>query len=266
LTVVEAVQGRPVRCSYHSANASVVACSRCARPLCPACDHRIRGFPYCQDCIVAGVELLQQRPALVEAPQHVRRKTSQWIALLLSFIFPGLGAAYNGQTSKAVVHFAIFASCLQMSSVTNTPAFFILAAVGTWLFAAVDAFRTAQLIRAGLAPDAESDPITRRLYGHPAAWAVLLITLGTLFLLNTMFGVKLPVRQLLPAALVLLGAYMLFDFLRRGRAAREPDFERTPASSAVGGATLDMTAFRAGELAAQQPFPARERNDWPPRA
>lgn len=267
MTAVEAIQGRPVRCSYHSANASVVACSRCARPLCPACDHRIRGFPYCQDCIVAGVELLQQRPALVEAPQHVRRKTSQWVALLLSFIFPGLGAAYNGQTSKAVVHFSLFAGCLQLSSMTNAPAFFVLAAAATWLFAAVDAFRTAQLIRAGLAPDAESDPITRRLYGHPAAWAVLLITLGTLFLLNTLFGVTLPVRQLLPAALVLLGAYMLFDFLRRGPGARDQDFERTPSPSAAGnGAALDMTTFRAGEIAAQPPFAARERNDWPPRA
>ena len=264
--MVEAIQGRPVRCSYHSANASVVACSRCARPLCPACDHRIRGFPYCQDCIVAGVELLQQRSALVEAPQSVRRKTSQWVALLLSFIFPGLGAAYNGQTSKAVVHFAIFAGCLQMAAVTNAPAFFVLAAAGTWLFAAVDAFRTAQLIRAGLAPDSESDPITRRLYGHPAAWAVLLITLGTLFLLNTMLGVRLPVRQLLPAALVLLGAYMLFDYLRRGRTARESEFERTPPPSAVGGGALDMTTFRTGELAAQPPLLPRERNDWPPRS
>ena len=255
-----------MNCAYHLTNRAVVQCSRCSRPLCPACDHRIRGFPYCQDCIVAGVELLQQRPALVEAPQSVRRKTSQWIALLLSFIFPGLGAAYNGQTSKAVVHFALFAGCLQMASMTNAPAFFMLAATGTWLFAAVDAFRTAQLIRAGLAPDAESDPITRRLYGHPAAWAVLLITLGTLFLLNTMFGVQLPVRQLLPAALVLLGAYMLFDYLRRGRAGRDSEFERPPAHASLGGgAALDMTTFRAGELAAQ-PFPARERNDWPPRA
>ncbi len=269
--MVEAIQGRPVRCSYHSANASVVACSRCARPLCPACDHRIRGFPYCQDCIVAGVELLQQRPALVEAPQSVRRKTSQWIALLLSFIFPGLGAAYNGQTSKAVVHFAIFAGCLQMAAVTNAPAFFILAAAGTWLFAAVDAFRTAQLIRAGLAPDAESDPITRRLYGHPAAWAVLLITLGTLFLLNTMLGIQLPVRQLLPAALVLLGAYMLFDLMRTRRERETGAFDaaNTPRSF-MDGAPLDMTRFSTGELNSQLTGARGHKTDapWPfdPRA
>jgi hypothetical protein len=252
-----------MKCSYHSLNAAVVACSRCARPLCPACDHRIRGFPYCQDCIVAGVELLQQKPALLEAPQHVRRKTSQWVALLLSFIFPGLGAAYNGQTSKALVHFAIFASCLQMAAVTNAPAFFILAALGMWLFAAVDSFRTAQVIRAGLAPDSEADPIARRLYGHPLAWAVLLITLGSAFLLNTMLGVLLPVRQLLPVALVLLGAYLLFDYLRRGDRGRDTFEGAAAPPSFLGSAPLDATAFRAGEIPAQ--LSARNRGDWPPR-
>ncbi|HEX8423103.1 MAG TPA: hypothetical protein VF634_06815, partial [Pyrinomonadaceae bacterium] len=92
-----------MNCSYHNINAAVVQCSRCTRPLCPACDHRIRGFPYCQDCIVAGVELLQQQPALLHAPQQLRRRTSKWVATLLSLLIPGLGAAYNGQTSKALV-------------------------------------------------------------------------------------------------------------------------------------------------------------------
>ena len=41
-------------CAYHLTNRAVVQCSRCGRPLCPACDHRIRGFPYCQDCIVTA--------------------------------------------------------------------------------------------------------------------------------------------------------------------------------------------------------------------
>jgi hypothetical protein len=255
-----------MNCSYHGANTAVVECSRCARPLCAACDHRIRGFPYCQDCIVAGVEMLQTRAPLLVAPQQLRRRTSPWIALLLSFVMPGLGAAYNGQTTKALVHFAMFASCMQLAAVTNARAFFALAALAVSLFAAVDAFRTAQLIRAGLAPDAEMDSITRRLYGHPVAWAVLLVALGTLFLLNTMFGVQLPVRQMLPAALILLGAYMLFDYLRRGgRRGRESVFDSLPTMPPFGGsAPLDMTSFRTGELAAQ--VPSRQRNDiFPPR-
>jgi hypothetical protein len=90
--------------------------------------------------------LRQQSPA--KPAGVVRRKSSPFVATLLSFV-PGLGAAYNGQTSKALVHFAIFASFFQMAVITDGVLFFFLGVLGTWLFAAVDACRTAQLIRAG---------------------------------------------------------------------------------------------------------------------
>ena len=136
----------------------------------------------------------------------IRRKTSPFIATFLSFFVPGLGAAYNGQTSKAIVHFAVFASFFQMAVVTNGVTFFVLGVVGTWLFAAVDACRTAQLMRAGLAPDAEEDAITRQLYGNPIAWGVTLVTLGIVFLMHTLLGVQFPVKRTLPVALVILHA------------------------------------------------------------
>ena len=259
-----------MNCAYHLMNRAVVQCSRCTKGLCPACDHRIRGFPYCQDCIVAGVELLQQQQvrAAQQPPQTLmRRKTSPLVSLLLSLVVPGLGAAYNGQTSKALVHFTIFASFFQMATVTDGTAFFVLGVIGTWLYSAVDACRTAQLIRAGLAPDAESDAIARRLYGNPLAWAVLLITLGTVFLLHTVFGIQLPVRQFLPAVLVLLGAYMLFDYLRFRRKGETSPFEgfRQP-PSVIGGsgqlASIDATRFGGtGELATQ--VATREHAIWP---
>ncbi|HEV2706024.1 MAG TPA: hypothetical protein VGV59_08875 [Pyrinomonadaceae bacterium] len=249
-------------------NRAVVQCSRCARALCPACDHRIRGFPYCQDCIVAGVELLQQQQhARPGATPVLRRKTSPFVAVLLSFIVPGLGAAYNGQTSKALVHFTIFASLFQMATVTDGTAFFVLGVVGAWLFAAVDAARTAQLIRSGLAPDAESDAIARRLYGNPLAWAILLITLGTVFLLHTLFNVRLPVRQFLPVVLVLLGAYMLFDYLRtrRRRDLGSFDFVRQPPSvvGSTGALPGDaaVTRFGTGELMTH--VSERAQHVWP---
>ncbi len=132
-------------CSYHAKNPAVVQCNQCARWLCPACDHRVRGFPFCQDCIVAGVELLRHHAT----PSHiVQRKSSPFVATLLSFV-PGLGAAYNGQTSKAIVHFAIFASFFQMAVLMPSAQFFVLGVVGTWLFSAVDACRSAQVLRAG---------------------------------------------------------------------------------------------------------------------
>jgi hypothetical protein len=210
-----------MNCAYHTKNPAAVQCNQCARPLCPACDHRIRGFPFCQDCIVAGVEMLRYQQSRTTDAHVIRRQTSPFVATLLSFFVPGLGAAYNGQTSKAIVHFAIFASFFQMAVVTDGVTFFVLGVGGTWLFAAVDACRTAQLMRAGLAPDAEEDAITRQLYGNPIAWGVTLVALGSIFLAHTLLGVQFPVRRTLPVALVVLGAYMLFDYLKRRRRREE---------------------------------------------
>ncbi|MGI8734416.1 MAG: hypothetical protein ACR2LM_14080 [Pyrinomonadaceae bacterium] len=169
------------------------------------------------------------------------------MATLLSFV-PGLGAAYNGQTSKAIVHFAIFASFFQMAVITEGVLFFLLGVLGTWLFAAVDACRTAQLIRAGLSPEAEEDVIAQRLYGNPFAWGVTLIIIGTIFLLHTLLSVQLPIRELLPVALVGLGAYMVFDYVRRRKSYdRGVRFDsRRPPPSVVTG-TLDTQRFRTGE-------------------
>lgn len=205
-------------CAYHTKNPAAVQCQRCARALCQACDHRIKGFPYCQECIVAGVGLLQKQ---AHNPTEAQ-PTSPFAATLLSLIVPGLGAAYNGQASKALVHFAIFATFFQMATVTDGRVpLFPLGVVGTWLYAAVDAFRTAQLIRSGLRPQAAEDAIARRLYGNPLAWSLTLLTLGIVFLLHTLFGFQLPVRQILPALLVGLGAYMLYDFVQRRRESKE---------------------------------------------
>src|SRR5205085_10685613 len=134
---------------------------------------------------------------------------------------------------------------------TDANAFFVLGALGIWLFTAVDAFRTAQLFRAGLVPDAESDAIAHRLYGNPVAWGVVLVVLGTLFLLHMPFGLVLPMRQLLPVALVLMGAYMLFVHLRTRRGRDLASFEQTTAQALVGSSSVGVPRFRTGDLTTQ---------------
>jgi len=234
-------------CTYHPKNPGVVQCNQCARRLCSACDHRIRGFPFCQDCIVAGVELLRQESQSSSKPVAYRN-SSPFVATLLSVV-PGLGAAYNGQTAKAIVHFALFASFFQMAVITQGVHFFVLGVLGTWLFSAVDACRTAQLMRAGLSPDTEEDVIMKRLYGNPFAWGITLVVIGTLFLLHTLLRIQLPVRQLLPVALVALGAYMLFDYVRgRGSSNRIVRFDsRRPPPSVVVSSVVEAPRFRSGE-------------------
>src|SRR5262249_8873938 len=128
--------------------------------------------------------------------------------------------------------------------------FFILGVIATWLFAAVDACRTAQLIKAGLNPDAEDDVIARRLYGNPFAWGTTLIVIGTLFLLHTLLSITLPIKELLPVALVALGAYMLFDYIRRGKGSDRIvrfDSRRPPPSVVASTKPVETANFRTGE-------------------
>jgi len=206
-----------MNCAYHSLNSAAVQCNGCGKPLCPACDHRIKGFPFCQDCIVSGVDLLRQRSQASYVP-FVKKQTSPLIATLLSFICPGLGAAYNGQTVKALVYFGVFVGLFQMAILTGGTLIFVLGFVGMWLFAALDAWRTAQMIRSGLTPDVAEDIFVKRFSGNPKLWGIVLTVLGVGFLLQSVFNMRGLMRGLLPAMLIGLGIYILRGYIFKPKA------------------------------------------------
>lgn len=215
-----------MNCAFHNQSAAVVQCNGCGKSLCPACDHRIKGFPYCQDCIVEGVDLLRQRSRASYIP-FVKKQTSPVIALLLSLLCPGLGAAYNGQTLKALVYFGIFVGLFQMAVLTGGTFLFVLGFMGMWLFAGLDAFRTAQMIRSGLTPDIAEDIFVKRFTGNSKLWGIVLTVLGSAFLLQTVFNVRGLMRGLLPAMLIGLGIYILRGYIFRSNTAETgvPDFD-----------------------------------------
>jgi len=215
-----------MNCAYHIQNAAVVQCNGCGKPLCAGCDHRIKGFPYCQDCIVEGVDLLRQQNRTSYAP-YIKKHTSPLIALVLSFICPGLGAAYNGQTVKALVYFGVFVGLFQMAVLTGGTVLFVLGFSGMWLFAALDAWRTAQMIRSGLTPDIAEDIFVKRFAGNPKLWGVVLSILGTAFLLQTVFNIRGLIRGLVPAMLIGLGIYILRGFIFKPDESKDgwPDFD-----------------------------------------
>ncbi|MEJ7849588.1 MAG: hypothetical protein WKF92_16010 [Pyrinomonadaceae bacterium] len=200
-----------MNCAYHSQNVAAVQCNGCGKPLCPACDHRIKGFPFCQDCIVQGVDMLRQRNQSNYVP-FVKKQTSPFIATILSFICPGLGAAYNGQTVKALVYFGVFIGLFQMALLTGT-ALFVLGFIGMWFFSALDAWRTARAIRSGLTPDVAEDIFVKRFSGNPKLWGIVLSILGLAFLMQSVFPVRGLIRGLLPLMLIGLGVYVLRGYI-----------------------------------------------------
>lgn len=201
-----------MNCAYHSQNVAVVQCNGCGKPLCPACDHRIKGFPFCQDCIVLGVDLLRQHNRSNYAP-FVKKRTSPFVATILSLICPGLGAAYNGQTIKALVHFAVFVGLFQMAILTGGTFLFVFGFIGMWLFASIDAWRTAQAIRSGVTPDVAEDILVKRFSGNPKLWGIVLTVLGAAFLLQSVFNIRGVMRGLLPLLLIGLGIYILRGYI-----------------------------------------------------
>lgn len=200
-----------MNCAYHSQNVANVQCNGCGRALCPACDHRIKGFPYCQDCIVLGVDLLRQQGQSNYVP-YVKKRTSPFVATVLSMICPGLGAAYNGQTVKALVHFAVFAGLFQMAILTGI-ALFVFGIIGMWFFAALDAWRTAQAIRSGLTPEVAEDILVKQFSGNPKLWGIALTVLGAAFLLQKFDLMRGLIRGLVPLMLIGLGIYILRGYI-----------------------------------------------------
>ena len=200
-----------MNCTYHSQNGAVVNCNGCGKPLCPACDHRIKGFPYCQDCIVQGVDLLRQHNQSNYVP-FVKKRTSPFVATLLSAVCPGLGAAYNGQTTKALVYFSVFVGLFQMAILVKSP-IFVLGFIGMWGFSALDAWRTAQMIRAGVTPDTAEDILVRRFSGNPKLWGFILTGLGLTFVLSRLLDLGSIMRGLVPLMLIGLGLYILRGYI-----------------------------------------------------
>lgn len=200
-----------MNCAYHTHNAAVVSCNGCGRALCPACDHRIKGFPYCQDCIVMGVDLLRQQ-SRTNNVNFVQRRTSPFIATVLSMFCPGLGAAYNGQTVKALVYFGVFVGLFQLAVMVKMP-FFVLGSIGMWFFAALDSWRTAQMIRSGVTPDVADDILVKRFSGNPKLWGIVLALLGVAFILQRVLSLGFLLRALLPVALIALGVYVLRGYI-----------------------------------------------------
>ncbi len=253
-----------MNCAYHTENVAAVNCNGCGKPLCPACDHRIKGFPYCQDCIVEGVELLRNRNQAVFVP-IVKKQTSPIIATLLSLICPGLGAAYNGQTSKALVHFLVFIGLFQMAILTGGTALFVLGFLGMWCYAALDSWRTAQMIRSGVSPNSAEDVLVDRFSGNARIWGVVLTVIGISFVLQTLFDFEqILSRFILPLLLIGLGIHLLRTYLFK-RAGVKSDVSGFPRQT--GGIQyndpLESADFLQSEFELSDDFPTQvKKNQW----
>ena len=236
-------------CAYHTSARAKVQCTTCARSLCTACDHRIKGYPYCQDCIVLGIESLSR--AHRTGP---RSKAKARLAALCG-IFPGLGAVYNRQNFKAIAHFVGTVGLFQLGHIPRLGPFFGLAGMAFYFYSIIDAYRTAQLIGDGVRPEEDEARFKRQLAKRAPVFGVALILTGVLIIIQLMhpFGFLTPAR-VLPAGLILLGGYLLTRYFKRsdGRSdsveyPRRPPYPLIPDSFANQAPSNVRPMYRSGD-------------------
>jgi len=152
-----------------------------------------------------------QPPPLPRADESV----SPPLAFILGFI-PGVGAVYNGQYAKGLVHVVIFGSIISILSSGAAQGFVPLFGlmIPTFVFyMAFEAYHTAKKRRDGEMVDEFSGLVRARGARSRFPMAqVLLISFGVLFLLDNLDLLRIGrLLRYWPALLIVLGLYLLYE-------------------------------------------------------
>jgi hypothetical protein len=139
-----------MNCVNHPENPVAAYCQNCGKALCASCVRAVAGVIYCEQCLAARLGMgTAANPAAgagypvsgVIAPGGPSPAT----AFGLGFI-PGVGAMYNGQFVKGLVHVLIFVILVGISK--NHGIFGIF--IGAWVvYQVFDAYQTAKARRDG---------------------------------------------------------------------------------------------------------------------
>jgi hypothetical protein len=219
-----------MNCAFHQLNPAGATCNACGRGLCAACDHRIKGWPYCQDCIVAGIEALQQQRW--HSSRYGENRKAPMIAALMGLV-PGLGAVYNGQNIKALLHFAVSVGLWEMADLFNS---FVFGMAGTvfFIFSMYDAWKSARKHNTGFDLREEDELLKTRFQENIHLWGGLLIVTGSLAMLNLIFSrFFFGGFSNITALFVIAAGVLLFTYNRGKQSAQFTDWSRQVPPSVV---------------------------------
>jgi TM2 domain-containing membrane protein YozV len=182
-----------MKCALHTEVDATGFCRNCGKALCEACKRDVRGILYCEDCLAA----------VVTQPQPVPGAPNPALAAVLGLI-PGLGAVYNGQYMKGLMHLLIFAGLIAMAEHVEVFGLFVAA---FYIYMPIEAYRTA---KARLLGQPLSDPFADLGANQPIG-AFLLIALGVLLLLDNISGLNIWrwVENFWPVLLIVIGVWLL---------------------------------------------------------
>lgn len=234
-----------MNCANHPELPASAFCRDCGKPMCQECQRPALGSIYCAEHLPAAAAppppYAPPPPppnspysAPASSPYTAPRSGAQpgedlgahpALALILGFI-PGVGAIYNGQYAKGLIHVVVFGLLVSLASANNVGEFepLIGLLIAAWVFyMAFEAFHTARSRRYGAHVEEFSSLFdVRPTHGRFPAGALLLIAVGFLLLLDTTDIINIDrLERYWPIGLIVLGAYMLYA--RFNSASRHPE-------------------------------------------
>jgi hypothetical protein len=221
-----------MKCAVHQDVDAIGYCRNCGKALCGVCARPIRDVYYCEDCLAGAMGIPATPPTPspyaagatsyaspavptgVPVPPPMRGGGSPAIAFILG-LFPGLGAVYNGEYNKALIHIVVFAAMIvglssDIGAGADTALGLLLA--GFIFYMAFDAMRTAKAKQLG---QHSVDPLESWSKERPIG-PIILIGLGVLFLLNNFSWFPFyNIGRLWPLVLIGIGVLMFRNRLGR---------------------------------------------------
>lgn len=220
-----------MNCYQHEEVPAVAFCRSCGRPLCDQCKQTARGTIFCQEHLPPPEPEPSPYNMPTGATPTAPGQASPGLAFFLGLI-PGVGAIYNGQYAKGLIHALIFGLIITlMSADTGLEALFGVLQAAFVFYMAFEAYHTAAKRNRGEVVDEFSSLVSPRSPAQSNAGAIALIALGVVFLLNTMDLVQM--RQILkywPVLLIALGVNMLYTRVSARQAGNSTDVPVSPTS------------------------------------
>jgi TM2 domain-containing membrane protein YozV len=197
---------------------------------------------------VLGVEGLSRSHYTPRASGKAR------LAALFALV-PGMGAVYNRQNLKGVVHFITIVGLFQLTALRVASGFFVLSGLAFYLYSIVDAHRTARLIDQGESPAAEEQRFKRSLIKRAPVIGLMLITAGLLLVIHIARPLAfITFARLFPVALIILGGYLLTRYFKRSS---DETYDEHP--SAPYPLVPDRFSRRSPEASKRVPYSAGRR-------
>jgi hypothetical protein len=212
-----------MNCQNHPDTPASAYCRQCGKPLCAECQRSVSGTIFCAEHLPAPATAASQAAGAADPRGEGYHGTegSPALAFLLGFI-PGVGAIYNGQYAKGLIHAVIFGILVSLldsprflSYQHAPPEVLIAMLLVAWIFyMPFEAYHTAVKRRLHQPVD-EYSSLVDLSPGAPARRSpvgpIVLIALGVLLLLNTLDLINFEsIARFWPVLLIAAGVYMLY--------------------------------------------------------